>query len=80
MYPLVGRSCGTFIAAGPSGKRAREGLCAADPDILPLGSRIRVHDAGAYSGECEIADTGRTIKGRKIGLTSRAMQMSSQIN
>ena len=27
----------------------------------------------------ELAD-GRTVKGRKIGLTSRAMQLSSQIN
>ena len=51
-----------------SGKRAREGICAADPDVLPLGSRIRVHDAGAYSGECEVADTGRAIKGREIDI------------
>lgn len=51
-----------------SGKQAREGICAADPDILPLGSRIRVHDAGAYSGECEVADTGRAIKGREIDI------------
>lgn len=51
-----------------SGKHAREGICAADPDILPLGSRIRVHDAGAYSGECEVADTGRAIKGREIDI------------
>lgn len=51
-----------------SGKHAREGICAADPAILPLGSRIRVHDAGAYSGECEVADTGRAIKGREIDI------------
>jgi 3D (Asp-Asp-Asp) domain-containing protein len=51
-----------------SGKQAREGICAADPKVLPLGSRIRVHDAGPYSGECEIADTGRTIDGREIDI------------
>ena len=51
-----------------SGKQAREGICAADPDVLPLGSRIRVHDAGKYSGECEVADTGRAIKGREIDI------------
>jgi 3D (Asp-Asp-Asp) domain-containing protein len=51
-----------------SGKQAREGICAADPKILPLGSRVRVHDAGQYSGECEIADTGRAIKGREIDI------------
>ena len=52
-YSIEGRTA--------SGKHTREGICAADPDILPLGSRIRVHDAGAYSGECEVADTGPGI-------------------
>ncbi|MEW6271195.1 MAG: 3D domain-containing protein [Thermodesulfobacteriota bacterium] len=51
-----------------SGKQTRDGVCAADPDVLPLGSRIRVHDAGPHSGECEIADTGRAIKGREIDI------------
>jgi len=51
-----------------SGKQAREGICAADPDVIPLGSRIRVHDAGAYSGECLVADTGRAINGRAIDI------------
>jgi 3D (Asp-Asp-Asp) domain-containing protein len=51
-----------------SGKQTREGICAADPNVLPLGSRVRVHDAGQYSGECEIADTGRAIKGREIDI------------
>jgi 3D (Asp-Asp-Asp) domain-containing protein len=51
-----------------SGKMARPGIVAADPNVLPLGSRIRVHDAGAYSGEYEVADTGRAIKGREIDI------------
>ena len=51
-----------------SGDHTREGLCAADPDVLPLGTRIRVHDAGSYSGECEIADTGRAVKGQEIDI------------
>jgi 3D (Asp-Asp-Asp) domain-containing protein len=51
-----------------SGEQTREGICAADPKVLPLGSRIRVHQAGAYSGECVVADTGRTIKGREIDI------------
>lgn len=51
-----------------SGAQTREGVCAADPDVLPLGSRIRVHEAGAYSGEYLVSDTGRTIKGREIDI------------
>lgn len=49
-----------------SGAQAREGTVAADPDVLPLGTKIRVHDAGQYSGEYVVKDTGRTIKGREI--------------
>lgn len=59
-YSIEGRTA--------SGDHTREGICAADPDVLPLGTRIRVHDAGAYSGECEIADTGRGIKGRELDI------------
>ena len=51
-----------------SGKKAREGVVAADPKHLPLHTRIRVHDAGAYSGEYVVADTGREIKGREIDI------------
>jgi 3D (Asp-Asp-Asp) domain-containing protein len=51
-----------------SGAHTREGICAADPAILPLGSRIRVHEAGKYSGEYVVTDTGRTIKGREIDI------------
>jgi len=49
-----------------AGTRAREGIVAADPHLLPLGTRIRVHDAGRYSGDYVVRDTGRTIKGREI--------------
>ena len=51
-----------------SGGKAREGICAADPNVLPLGSRIRVHEAGAYDGEYLVSDTGRTIKGHEIDI------------
>ena len=39
--------------------------------MLPLGTRIRVSDAGAYSGEYEVADTGRGIKGQEIDIYIR---------
>ncbi|MGI9167667.1 MAG: 3D domain-containing protein [Pyrinomonadaceae bacterium] len=50
-----------------SGKYVSKGLIAADPRFLPLGSRIRL-EAGAYSGDYLVADTGSLIKGRKIDI------------
>jgi 3D (Asp-Asp-Asp) domain-containing protein len=50
------------------GSRAREGIVAADPKVLPLGTRIRVEGAGAYDGEYVVRDTGRAVKGREIDL------------
>ena len=51
-----------------SGAQTREGIVAADPRVLPLGSRIRVRDAGAYDGEYVVHDTGPAIKGREIDI------------
>ena len=51
-----------------SGDITRPGIVAADPNVLPLGSQIRVSDAGAYSGTYLVADTGRAIGGRRIDL------------
>ncbi len=50
-------------------KRAyvNKGLIAADPRFLPLGSRVRL-DAGPYSGEYLVADTGTLVKGRRIDI------------
>jgi 3D (Asp-Asp-Asp) domain-containing protein len=69
------KSLGRFEATAYSiegktaaGTRSREGVVAADPDVLPLGSRIRVEGAGSYSGVYVVQDTGRAIKGREIDL------------
>jgi 3D (Asp-Asp-Asp) domain-containing protein len=51
-----------------SGAHTREGVCAADPAVLPLGSRIRVSEAGKYSGEYIVKDSGRKIDGHEIDL------------
>ncbi len=51
-----------------AGTRPAEGTVAADPAILPLNTRIRVDDAGRYSGEYVVRDTGRTISGHEIDL------------
>ncbi|HYI95678.1 MAG TPA: 3D domain-containing protein [Bryobacteraceae bacterium] len=52
-----------------SGKQTREGrTVAADPKILPVGTRIQVEGAGPYSGEYIVHDTGPKVKGREIDI------------
>jgi 3D (Asp-Asp-Asp) domain-containing protein len=58
-YSLRGRTA--------SGQYVTRGLIAADPRHLPLGTRVRL-DAGPWSGEYLVADTGGAIKGRKIDI------------
>lgn len=58
-YSLRGRTA--------SGRYVAKGLIAADPRHLPLGSRVRL-DAGAYSGEYLVADTGSLVRGRRIDI------------
>ncbi len=60
-----------------SGQFVTRGLIAADPRVLPLGTRVRL-EAGQWSGEYLVADTGGAIRGRKIDIwtpsTREAMQ------
>lgn len=58
-YCLKGRTA--------SGASVRRGIVAADPRILPLGTRINLN-AGPYSGSYLVADTGGAIKGRKLDI------------
>jgi len=51
-----------------AGTKSRPGVAAADPAVLPLGSRIRVQGAGRYSGVYLVEDTGTAVKGREIDL------------
>lgn len=51
-----------------SGDQTRQRIVAADPRVLPLDSKIRIVNAGRYSGEYTVADTGRKIRGRKIDI------------
>src|SRR5947208_1525704 len=53
------------------GTVAHEGVVAADPAVLPLGSRIRVTGAGPYSGVYVVTDTGGKVNGRHIDLYLR---------
>jgi len=45
-----------------------KGTVSADPNVLPLGSKIRVSGAGAYSGEYTVADTGPKVRGHLIDI------------
>jgi 3D (Asp-Asp-Asp) domain-containing protein len=56
-YSLRGRTA--------SGQMVRRGVIAADRRVLPIGTRVRLQ-AGQYSGEYVVADTGGAVKGRKI--------------
>ena len=51
-----------------SGARTRRGIVAADPAVLPMGTRIRIHDAGKYSGEYVVKDTGKKIDGYELDI------------
>lgn len=51
-----------------SGEWTHRHVVAADPDILPLGSRIKIRRAGKYSGEYVVADTGSKIQGRRLDI------------
>jgi 3D (Asp-Asp-Asp) domain-containing protein len=58
-YSLRGRTA--------SGRYVTQGIIAADPRVLPLGSKVRL-EAGRWSGEYVVADTGSRIKGRRIDI------------
>lgn len=51
-----------------SGVLTQRHIVAADPDLIPIGSRIKIKGAGRYSGEYVVADTGRNIQGRRIDI------------
>lgn len=51
-----------------SGVPTQRHVVAADPDLIPIGSRIKIKGAGRYSGEYVVADTGRNIQGRRIDI------------
>ncbi len=55
-------------AATASGTVPHEGIVAADPAILPMGTRIRVTRAGPYNGIYTVTDTGNKVAGRHIDL------------
>jgi 3D (Asp-Asp-Asp) domain-containing protein len=86
--PLVSmqRKARKFLAFAYSGGRlTSEGdkpvagtTIAADPKVLPMGTRVRIMEAGKYSGVYTVSDQGSAIKGRKVDIfvhsTEEALQ------
>ena len=58
-YSLRGRTA--------SGSPVSRGVIAADRRVLPIGTRVRL-EAGSYSGEYVVADTGGSVRGHKIDI------------
>ena len=56
-----------------SGLPVGRGLIAADPSVLPFGTRVRLDGAG-YSGEYIVADAGTAVKGRRIDIWMPTMR------
>ena len=73
-YSLRGRTA--------SGRPVSRGLIAADPAVLPLGSKVRL-EAGSFSGEYLVADTGGAVRGRRIDIwtpsTREALRFGRQL-
>ena len=70
----AGASRGSFTATAyclkgrtAMGHGVRRGIIAADPRVLRLGSRVNLN-AGPYSGQYLVSDTGGRIKGKKIDI------------
>ncbi|HEY2848134.1 MAG TPA: 3D domain-containing protein [Pyrinomonadaceae bacterium] len=70
----MGASKGAFSATAycfsgrtSMGHGVRRGLVAADPRVLPMGSRIYVN-AGQWSGMYLVSDTGGAIKGKRLDI------------
>ncbi len=70
----AGANRGSFVATAyclrgrtASGSMVRNGIIAADPRVLRLGTKLNL-GAGAYSGNYTVTDTGGKIKGKKIDI------------
>jgi 3D (Asp-Asp-Asp) domain-containing protein len=56
----------SLCCRGSSGLGVRRGTIAADPRVLPYGTRVRLTGGGSYDGEYLVTDAGTAIKGNKI--------------
>lgn len=57
-------NCAGCLGRTATGKRVTHGICATDPEVIPLGTAFYVPGYGM----CSAQDTGGAIKGNKIDL------------
>lgn len=77
------RFTATFYCKGTttaSGANVKNGMAAADPDLLPIGSVIRIESLGEkYDGIYTVMDTGPKVQGRHVDVylwsCNEALQM-----
>ena len=77
------RFTATFYCKGTttaSGADVKNGMAAADPDLLPIGSVIRIDSLGEkYDGIYTVMDTGPKVQGRHVDVylwsCNEALQM-----
>lgn len=74
MSKSAGANRGSFVATAyclrgktAMGHGVRQGIIAADPRVLRLGSKIFVN-GGGYSGNYLVSDTGGKIKGKRLDI------------
>jgi 3D (Asp-Asp-Asp) domain-containing protein len=65
-YSLHGRTA--------TGAKTHRGIVAADPRVLPPGSKVKIKNAGRYSGTYRVGDTGSAVHGRKIDIYTPSEQ------
>ena len=65
---MEARAFARAIAPTAAGTEAHEGIVAADPAVLPLGTRIRITGTRGYDGNYLVTDTGPGVKGNRIDL------------
>lgn len=64
-YESSEKSCGIWADGRTAlNLRVAKGICAVDPDIIPLGSIIYIKEIGYFIA----VDTGKSIKGRMIDI------------
>jgi len=51
-----------------SGASVARGVVAADPGVLPIGTRIRITGAAPYDGSYRVLDTGPRVRNRHVDL------------
>lgn len=66
MFEATAYCRGTTTAAGT---RVAEGVVAADPAVLPIGTQVRIEGLPpAYDGVYVVMDTGPKVRGQHVDL------------